>query len=107
MFVVPVVNVGCDPPQDLALFVVGQEIGDIRELKNGVGRPEKLLAFIKKGRHKKGIPVVEPERKADKGIQILAGLSLLYENLRHRPSLIPLTLLLSPAAGERAGEGAS
>jgi hypothetical protein len=107
MVVVALIDVGCDPPHDLALFAACQKISDLRKLKNGVGGPEEFLAFVKKVGHKKGIPAVVPERKTDKGIHIPLGFSRLYENLRHRTSLIPLTLLLSPVAGERAGEGAS
>jgi hypothetical protein len=73
MPVMALVDMGCDPPQDLALFVAGQEIDDLCELKKGVGATKEFFAFVEQVGHKKGILAVVPERETNKGIHVPAG----------------------------------
>jgi hypothetical protein len=73
MPVMALVDMGCDPPQHPALFISGQKIDDLCELKYGVGRTEEFFAFVKQVGDKKGVPAVVSKRKTDKCIHVPAG----------------------------------
>jgi hypothetical protein len=62
-----------DPPQNLAIFIAGQEINDLCELKNRIRGLEKLLPFVTQVRDKQRVASVVGERETNEIIQVPSG----------------------------------